>query len=82
MEGWREHYARTCRLWCQRLEKTHVRAVELVGEERFRMWIGYLAGVSFAFHDGSRRIFQTVASKHDRKGPSELPPTRADLYRP
>lgn len=81
VEGWREHYARTTRLWCRRLEENRERAIELVGRERFRMWIGYLAGVSFAFHDGSLRIFQTVASKHDRKGSSELPPTRADLYR-
>jgi cyclopropane-fatty-acyl-phospholipid synthase len=44
------------------------------------MWIAYLAGVSFAFEDGSLRIFQTVASKHGRKGPSSMPPTRAHLY--
>ena len=81
VENWREHYARTCRLWCQRLEAEREKAVAIVGEERFRMWIAYLAGVSFAFRDGSLRIFQTVATKHASKGPSGLPPTRADLYR-
>jgi cyclopropane-fatty-acyl-phospholipid synthase len=45
------------------------------------MWIAYLAGVSLSFQDGSLRIFQTLASKHKAKGPSGLPPTRADLYR-
>jgi len=81
VEGWREHYARTTRLWCLRLETNRKEAIELVGEERFRMWIAYLAGVSFAFQDGSLRIFQTVATKHGRKGPSTLPPTREYLYR-
>ncbi len=80
VEAWREHYARTTRLWCQGLEENREKAIELVGEDRFRMWIAYLAGVSFAFHDGSLRIFQTVATKHDRKGGSSMPPTRADLY--
>ena len=81
VEAWREHYALTTRHWCRRLEAKREQAIELVGEERYRMWIAYLAGVSFAFLDGSLRIFQTVASKHDKKGPSTLPPTRADLYR-
>jgi cyclopropane-fatty-acyl-phospholipid synthase len=80
VEAWREHYALTTRMWCQRLEANRKKAVAEVGEERFRMWIAYLAGVSFAFHDGSLRIFQTVATKHARKGPSGMSPTRSDLY--
>lgn len=80
VEAWREHYARTTRLWCQRLEANKERAIELIGEERYRMWIAYLAGVSFAFQDGSLRIFQTVATKHQRKGFSQIPPTRQYLY--
>jgi len=81
VEGWREHYARTCRLWHQRLVANEARAVALVGRERYRVWIAYLAGVSFAFADGSLRIYQTVASKHRGKGASGMPPTREDLYR-
>ncbi|MGB3209438.1 MAG: cyclopropane-fatty-acyl-phospholipid synthase family protein [Desulforhopalus sp.] len=81
VEGWREHYARTTRLWCRRLESNKEKAIELVGEERYRMWIAYLAGVSFAFRDGSLRIFQTVATKHGQKGPSTMPPTRQHLYK-
>ncbi|MDR3632101.1 MAG: cyclopropane-fatty-acyl-phospholipid synthase [Desulfocapsaceae bacterium] len=80
VEAWREHYARTTRLWCQRLEDNKDKAIEQVGKERYRMWIAYLAGVSFAFLDGSLRIFQTVATKHGRKGPSTMPPTRRHLY--
>lgn len=80
IESWREHYALTSRKWCQRLEANKERAIAQVGEERFRMWIAYLAGVSFGFNDGSLRLFQTVATKHGRKGPSEMPSTRAYLY--
>ena len=62
------------------LEENREKAIALGGEERYRMWIAYLAGVSFAFFDGSLRIFQTVATKHDKKGPSTMPPTREHLY--
>ncbi len=82
VENWREHYARTTRFWCQRLSARHDEAVAMVGPERYRLWVAYLASVSFAFHDGSLRIFQVVASKHAAKGRAELPATRADLYRP
>ncbi len=80
VEGWREHYARTLRLWHDRLSANAETAIKLVGAEKYRIWIAYLAGVSFAFADGSLRIYQTVASKHAAKGPSGMPPTRAHLY--
>ncbi len=81
VEAWREHYAQTTKLWCRRLEANKNEAIELVGEERYRMWIAYLAGVSFAFQEGSLRIFQTVAIKHGRqKSLSAMPPTREHLY--
>jgi len=80
VEGWREHYAQTTRHWCKRLESNKEKAIKIAGEDRYRMWIAYLAGVSFAFQDGSLRIFQTVATNNDRKGVSTMPPTRAHLY--
>lgn len=80
VEGWREHYALTCRHWHQRLFANKDQAIAHVGMEKYRMWIAYLAGVSFAFGDGSLRVYQTLASKHKAKGPSGLPPTRAALY--
>jgi cyclopropane-fatty-acyl-phospholipid synthase len=80
VEGLREHYARTTRLWCERLTRNEERATQLVGRERYRLWVAYLAGVSFAFADGSLRIFQTVATRHKAKGASGMPPTRAHLY--
>jgi len=80
VESWREHYGLTTRMWCQRLEENRDKAVALVGEERFRMWLAYLAGVSFTFYDGSVSIFQTVATKRAGQNRSGMPPTRADLY--
>lgn len=80
VETWREHYARTTRLWHNRLSANRQAAEGEVGREKTRLWIAYLAVVSIAFTHGTVGIFQTVASKRAR-GPSGLPPTRADLYR-
>lgn len=80
VEAWREHYARTCRLWHDRLLQNYDAAASEVGREKTRLWLAYLAGVSIAFERNTLRIFQTLASRRD-KGPSGLPPTRADLYR-
>ncbi len=81
VEGWREHYALTCKKWCQRLSKNKEKAIKLIGNERYLMWIAYLAGVSFGFHSGTILIYQTLGSKRAKeKGLSELPPTRQDLY--
>lgn len=80
VENWREHYGLTCRIWAERLEANFEAAVEKVGRPRARLWLLYLAGCALAFERGSVMINQTLASKRD-KGPSGLPPTRADLYR-
>lgn len=82
VEGWRDHYALTCKHWCQRLTERSEEAIRHVGSEKYRMWILYLAGVSMALGDGSACIFQTVATRHAKKGVSGLPPTREHLYRP
>ena len=80
VEGWRDHYALTCKLWCRRLWENREEATRLVGRERFRLWLAYLAGVSFSLGDGSACLFQTVATKHASKGHSGMPPTRRHLY--
>jgi cyclopropane-fatty-acyl-phospholipid synthase len=80
VEGWRDHYALTCKLWCRRLCARQEEAIRLVGRERYRMWILYLAGVGLALRDGSACIFQTVATRHSSKGASGMPPTREHLY--
>jgi cyclopropane-fatty-acyl-phospholipid synthase len=79
VEGWREHYARTCRLWHDKLLENQAAAEAAIGSVKTRLWLAYLAGCSLAFQRNTVGIFQTLASKRV-KGPSELPPTRADLY--
>ena len=80
IEGWREHYQRTCRLWHDRLLANREAAEHEVGSVKTRLWLLYLAACSIAFERNTVGLFQTLASKKQR-GPSGLPPTRADLYR-
>jgi cyclopropane-fatty-acyl-phospholipid synthase len=79
VEGWREHYQRTCRIWHDRLIQNYDAAVREVGSVITRLWLIYLAGCSIAFERNTALVFQALASKRAR-GPSGLPPTRADLY--
>jgi cyclopropane-fatty-acyl-phospholipid synthase len=80
VEGLRRHYARTCRLWHDRLTARREQAIALVGPERYRMWVAYLAGVTVGFEYGPLHVFQTVATRQG-EAVSPLPPTRGDLYR-
>jgi cyclopropane-fatty-acyl-phospholipid synthase len=80
VEGWREHYQRTCKLWHDRLLTNYAASVAEVGEVKTRLWLAYLAGSSVAFERNSVCLYQMLASKR-RRGPSGLPATRADLYR-
>lgn len=80
VEGWRNHYIKTCRMWCQRLHARREDAVRIVGEEAFRLYQLYLAGCSMAFQNGGARLYQIVAEKHVRKTRSSVPLTRCDLY--
>ncbi|MCO4055652.1 MAG: methyltransferase domain-containing protein [Bosea sp.] len=80
VEGWRENYQRTTCLWWRRLHERRAEAEALVGADKTRMWLLYLAGCSMAFQRGGAYVNQTLVSKRTR-GPSGLPFTRADLYR-
>ena len=80
VEGWREHYARTTRLWHDRLIAELAAAEREVGTVKTRLWVAYLAAASIGFARNSVGIFQTLASKRVR-GPSGLPPSREQLYR-
>ncbi len=81
VESWREHYALTTRFWCKNLSANKDRAIALVGAERYRLWVAYLAGASGGFTAGSIKIYQVVSSKKASKGVSGMPPTRDHLYR-
>ncbi len=80
VEGWREHYQRTCKLCHDRLLANYAASVVEVGEVKTRLWLAYLAASSIAFQRNTACLYQTLASKRIH-GPSGLPPTRADLYR-
>jgi cyclopropane-fatty-acyl-phospholipid synthase len=80
VEGWREHYQRTCRFWHDRLAARYDEACREVGEAKTRVWLAYLAACSITFERNHCGLYQTLASKRAR-GASGLPPTRADLYR-
>jgi len=80
VENLREHYARTCRLWAERLHARFDEAIAEVGEAKARLWLLYLTGCSITFERASAQVFQTVVTRRAR-GPSGLPPTRADLYK-
>jgi cyclopropane-fatty-acyl-phospholipid synthase len=79
VEAWREHYQRTTRLWWENLNARRQEAEAEVGAEKTRAWLLYLSGVSLGFERGVIGVNQTLASKRTR-GPSGVPPSRADLY--
>ncbi len=81
VEAWREHYQRTCRLWHDRLLVNLKAAEREVGPITVRLFLAYLAGCAIAFERNTALLFQTLGSKR-RRGPSGMPPTRAELYRP
>ena len=81
VENLRLHYGRTCNIWHDRLLAREREAVAMVGAERFRMWIAYLAGVTGGFERTPLRIYQTVVTRLVTRDTTPLPPTRADIYR-
>ncbi|HEY7300004.1 MAG TPA: cyclopropane-fatty-acyl-phospholipid synthase family protein [Xanthobacteraceae bacterium] len=80
VEAWRMHYARTTRLWHDRLLANRAAAEREVGATKTRVWLIYLAGVSMGFDRARVGVFQTLASRR-RRGAANLPLSRADLYR-
>ena len=80
VEGWRNHYIETCRIWAQRLYARREEAIECVGKEKYRMWLLYLVGCSYAFKNGGARLYQVLVEKQAKKQPSGMPATREHLY--
>jgi cyclopropane-fatty-acyl-phospholipid synthase len=81
VEDLRPHYARTLLLWVRRLEAQHRQAIEMAGEERYRIWRIYLAGMAHAFDRGWLSVVQTVAYKPKTGRPAPRPWSRAYQYR-
>ncbi len=79
VESLREHYALTLRAWLARLMRHRDEAIALTDERTFRIWRVYMAGSAFAFATGQLNIVQTLLSKPDGAGHSEVPLRRSDL---
>jgi cyclopropane-fatty-acyl-phospholipid synthase len=80
VESWREHFQIACRMYHDNLERNREAAEREAGAPLTRIWLAYFAGCSIAFERSTIGLYQVLASKRKR-GPSGLPPTRADLYR-
>ena len=81
VEALREHYAKTCRVWADRLYARRREAEAMIGEAKTQLWLIYLARCAIGFERGAGAIFQTLASKR-APGYSGLPPTRRHLFEP
>jgi len=81
VESLRPHYARTLRRWVERLEANAEKAIELVGEEKYRIWRIYMAGSAHAFDRGWISIFQILATKPWPDGMVPYPLTREHVYK-
>ena len=79
VEGLRPHYARTCHLWAERLRANEKRAIELVGERRYRTWLLYLTSSSISFEQRSTGLHQVLAQRPDPIAAC-VPTTREEIY--
>jgi cyclopropane-fatty-acyl-phospholipid synthase len=76
VESLREHYARTLRCWVANLEAGWDRAVELVGANRARVWLLYMAASALHFEDGGIDVHQVLGVVPTTEGDSGMPATR------
>jgi hypothetical protein len=59
----------------------HTEAARLVGERTCRVWRFYMSGAARAFATNRNQLIQALYSRTNADGTSEVPLTRADLYR-
>ncbi|HTQ53979.1 MAG TPA: cyclopropane-fatty-acyl-phospholipid synthase family protein [Bryobacteraceae bacterium] len=78
VENLRVHYARTCRLWVERLLDRERACRALVGGTVHRTWVLYLAASALSFENGLTDVCQLLLAK--RSSPQRRHWTRAYLY--
>ncbi len=81
VESLREHYTMTLMHWVRNLEKNREKAVEIAGEEKFRIWRLYMAASAYQFLTNRTGLYQTLLVKTAKDGSSGFPLTREHLYR-
>jgi cyclopropane-fatty-acyl-phospholipid synthase len=79
VESLRTHYAKTLQLWTTRLQNNSKKALGLVDEKTYRIWLIYRAGCAAAFTIGTVGIYQVLLAKHSGNF-SPIPLTRKDIY--
>ncbi len=62
-ENLREHYAKTCRTWCENLDAHWDEAVAEVGLGTAKVWALYLAGSRIGFEDNNIQLHQILATR-------------------
>ena len=80
VESLRPHYARTCRLWAERLRANESRAIALVGKKKYRTWLLYLTSSSIGFEQRSIGLHQVLVQKVDPRA-AVVPVAREEIYR-
>jgi len=79
VENLREHYAKTCADWVDRLQRNRDACLAHVDERTYRTWILYLAMSSIYFEEGQIFLYQVLTTKRmPRFAPAPL--TREDIY--
>ena len=80
VENLREHYARTLRLWVERLERARSEALRLVDVQIYRTWRLYMAASAHAFSTGRLSLAHALFARRQRGGAVSVPWTRRALY--
>lgn len=80
VENLRPHYARTLWTWVDRLEARRDRAVEMIGEKRYRIWRIYMAGSAYAFDRNWLALYQILAGRPQPGGDLAYPFRRDHVY--
>jgi len=67
LESLRPHYSQTLWHWVRRLDAQKEKAIELVGEKKYRIWRIYMAGCAHAFSRGWITITRRSLANQTRK---------------
>jgi len=60
VESFREHYARTLRLWVTNLQEHAADLLQTASERTLRTWLLYMAGSAAAFERGDISVYQVL----------------------
>ena len=80
VECLRPHYARTLGCWSDNFEARYPEAAAASSDRTARIWRIYLAGCAHAFEQRWISLYQVLASKQKKPGPTDLPLTRDWMY--